>query len=128
MNDKKVIIAGLAIFLAAVTCPFWYTLLAGAKVSRPVLEKPVGETRCIEEKIFMRENHMQLLNEWRTMLVRNGVMEYTSKSYGVKYEISLTKTCLKCHNKRDEFCNRCHNYVNAAPTCWDCHNELKGIN
>ena len=128
MNDKKIIIAGLAIFLAAVTCPFWFTLMAGAKVERPALEKPVGETRCVEDKTFMRENHMQMLDEWRTICVRSGVMEYTSKSYGVKYEISLTKTCLKCHKEREKFCDRCHNYVNADPTCWNCHNEPKGIN
>jgi hypothetical protein len=128
MNDKKVIIAGLVVFLVAVTCPFWFTHLSGAKVSRPVLEKPVGETRCVEDKTFMRENHMQILNEWRTMSVRNGVTQYTSKSYGVKYEASLTRTCLKCHTKRAESCDRCHNYVDVAPNCWNCHNERKGIN
>ncbi len=126
-NDTKVIVAGLIIFLVVITCPFWFTLLAGAKVSRPALEKPVGETRCVEDVAFMRENHMQLLNEWRTMGVRNGAVEYISKTYGVKYEISLTKTCLKCHKKRDVFCDRCHNYANVAPTCWNCHNEPKGI-
>lgn len=127
MNDKKVIISGLVIFLLAVTSPFWFALLAGAKVSRPVVEKPVGATKCIEDTAFMRENHMQMLNEWRAMSVRNGVMEYTSKS-GVKYEASLTKTCLKCHTKRAESCDRCHTYVNVAPNCWNCHNERKGIN
>jgi hypothetical protein len=128
MDDKKMIIVGLVIFLIIVTYPFWYTLLAGAKVSRPVLEKPAGETRCIEEKAFMTANHMQLLNEWRDAVVRNNVAEYTSTAYGAKYEMSLTKTCLKCHNKREEFCNRCHNYVSINPTCWNCHNEQKGIN
>jgi hypothetical protein len=128
MNDKKMIILGLVIFLIILTYPFWYTLLAGAKVSRPVLEKPSGETRCIEEKAFMTANHMQLLNEWRDAVVRNDVAEYTSTAYGTKYEMSLTKTCLKCHNKREEFCNRCHNYVSINPTCWNCHNEQKGIN
>ena len=128
MNDRKVIAAGLVIFLIAVTYPFWSARLTAAKVSRPELEKPVGETRCVEDKAWMRENHMQMLNQWRTMSVRNGAMEYTSRSYGVKYEMSLTKTCLRCHKKRDEFCNRCHNYANVAPTCWNCHNELKGIN
>jgi hypothetical protein len=127
MDDKKVIIAGLVIFLVVVTCPFWYTPLIGAKVTGPVLEKPVGETRCVEDKTYMRENHMQMLNEWRTMSVRNGVTQYTSKSYGVKHEVSLSKTCLKCHEKKAEFCDRCHNYVSVAPTCWNCHNERKGI-
>lgn len=122
------IILGLVIFLITITYPFWHTLLAGAKVTRPVLEKPAGETRCIEEKAFMTANHMQLLNEWRDAVVRNDIAKYTSTAYGAKYEINLTKTCLKCHKKRDEFCNRCHKYVNVNPNCWDCHNELKGIN
>jgi hypothetical protein len=127
MNDKRVIASGLVIFLIVVTYPFWSTLMAGAKVSRPVLEKPVGETRCLEDKTFMRENHTQILNEWRTITVRNGIMKYTSKSYGTTYEISLTKTCLRCHNKKEDFCDRCHNYANVAPNCWNCHNQLKGI-
>ena len=128
MNDKKVIVAGLVIFLVAVTSPFWFTHLSGAIVSRPVLEKPVGEAICVEDRPFMRQNHMQMLNQWRTTSVRNGVTEYTSMSYGTKHEMSLTKTCLKCHNRRDRFCDRCHSYASAAPTCWTCHNEPKGIN
>jgi len=127
MNDKKVIATGLVIFLAVVTYPFWSTLVAGAKVSPPELEKPVGETRCIEDKVFMRQNHMELLNEWKTISVRNGVAKYTSKTYGVEYEISLTKTCLKCHQKKDRFCDRCHAYATVVPNCWNCHNQPKGI-
>ncbi len=127
MNDKKMIILGLVIFLITITYPFWHTLSAGAKVTRPVLEKPIGETKCIEEKAFMTANHMQLLNEWRDAVVRNDIAVYTSTAYGAKYEMSLTKTCLKCHNKREEFCNRCHGYVNINPACWNCHNEQKEI-
>jgi hypothetical protein len=127
MNDKKVITLGLVIFLILVTYPFWRALLAGVNVSRPAVEKPVGETKCIEEKAFMTANHMQVLNTWRDAVVRNDIAEYTSTAYGKKYEMSLTKTCLKCHNKREEFCNRCHNYLSITPTCWNCHNEQKGI-
>jgi hypothetical protein len=46
MNDKRMIAAGLVIFLVAVTYPFWSTLMAGVKVSPPELEKPAGQTRC----------------------------------------------------------------------------------
>jgi hypothetical protein len=127
MNDKRMIAAGLVIFLVIVTYPFWATLMAGAKVSAPELEKPAGETRCVEDKAFMRQNHMEMLNEWKTISVRNGVMKYASKAYGVEYEISLTRTCLKCHEKKDRFCDRCHTYANAVPTCWNCHNQPKGI-
>jgi hypothetical protein len=127
-NDKKMIAVGLIIFLIAATYPFWSAYLSGAKASRPVLEKPVGQTKCVEDTAFMRQNHMQMLNEWRTMSVRNGVTYYTSKSDNARHEMSLTKTCLKCHEKRDRFCDRCHNYANVAPTCWNCHNGPKGTN
>ncbi|MCG6538054.1 MAG: hypothetical protein L7F78_25890 [Syntrophales bacterium LBB04] len=60
-NDNKVIMTGLVIFLVIATYPFWFTFLAGAKVSRPVLENPEGETRCVEDKTFMRENQLKLL-------------------------------------------------------------------
>ena len=88
MNDKKVIVAGLVIFLIVVTYPFWSTPLIGAKVSRPALEKPVGETRCVEDKTFMRENHAQMLNEWRTLSVRNGVTSQEYGQYGTAYRLA----------------------------------------
>ena len=125
MSDKGKIIVGILILLVIGTFPFWYTLGEGSR-PRPEVELPVGETRCVEEKDFMTAHHMDLLDEWRDTVVREGRKTYTSKTYGNTYEISLTRTCMECHTDRDTFCNRCHDYADVAPYCWDCHIEPEG--
>ncbi len=124
MNDKWKIILGLVVFLAAVTFPVWRGAIAGAG-EPPELQLPEGKTKCIESKEFMIDNHMNMLDEWRNMLVREDIHEYTSKEYGDTYEISLNKTCLNCH-KKTEFCDKCHAYADVEPYCWDCHYDPKG--
>ena len=89
------------------------------------MEYPANETACVEDTPFMRENHMDLLNQWRDSVVRDGVLEYTAAS-GDTYQMSLTQTCLDCHDNRDEFCTRCHDYANVTPTCWECHTTPGG--
>lgn len=126
MNNKRLIIAGLIIFIAAATFPIWYTAMAGGSGPRPLPEPPKGESRCIEDKAYMTGNHMQLLIDWRDTVVRNNERFYTSRAYNKQYEISLTKTCLKCHASREKFCNRCHDYAEVYPNCWNCHVEPKG--
>lgn len=126
MSDKGKIIAGLVIFLVLVTFPVWYTQAAGGAGARLQQELPVGETNCIEDKAYMTGNHMKLLYAWRKAVVREGGRYYTSQSTGEQHEISLTKTCLKCHTDRVAFCNRCHNYADVQPLCWNCHLDPKG--
>ena len=129
MNNKGLIIAGLVIFLAVVTLPIWYSLAFAEEVRMPELELPTNATQCIEEASWMRANHMDLLNEWRDAVVRDGEYEYTSVSEGMTGQtcsMSLTGTCLSCHTSRDTFCNRCHEYAGVEPTCWDCHIETGG--
>ncbi len=121
MNDKKIIVTGLVIFLIALTFPVWYSLAAKGEFDRSKLELPVDEKQCIEDKEFMTPNHMQLLLDWRETVVRESIREYTSKSTGKKYEMSLSRTCLNCHTDRDTFCNKCHTYADVHPTCWGCH-------
>ncbi|TET31651.1 MAG: hypothetical protein E3J72_21810 [Planctomycetota bacterium] len=129
--SKGIIIAGLIVFLIVATFPVWYTSAAGG--SRPQPEPPARdakvfegkEYRCVEDKVYMTGNHMQLLDNWRNLVVREGERFYTSEA-GEQYEMSLTKTCLKCHPERDRFCNKCHDYANVYPTCWNCHVELNG--
>ncbi len=121
MNDKNLIITGLVIFLIALTFPVWYSLAAKGEFERSKLELPADESKCIEDKAFMTANHMKLLYDWRKMVVREGKELYTSKAHGEQYQISLTKTCLKCHTDRETFCNQCHTYADVNPTCWDCH-------
>jgi hypothetical protein len=73
----------------------------------------------VEDKEFMIAYHMDMLNTWRDDVVRRGEHVYTSKSEKT-YEKSLTRTCLKCHNREDS-CDRCHAYADVHPYCWDCH-------
>ena len=128
MNDKPVIIAGLIIFLVAATFPIWYTFAAGDAGPRQAVELPEGEgkDKCVEDRAYMIGNHMKLLYDWRNAVVRDAKKTpYTSKASGEKHEMSLTKTCLKCHTDRDKFCNRCHDYADVKPNCWTCHVDLK---
>ncbi len=129
MRDRNKIIVGLIIFVILVTFPFWRQLAASgeADVARPDLDypDPAEVPSCVEDSAYMTANHPHLLNDWRDQLVREGVTEYTS-STGEVYQISLTHTCLDCHEDRDAFCNRCHDYSNVDPTCWDCHTTPGG--
>jgi hypothetical protein len=68
----------------------------------------------------MRARHMHILDEWRDRVVRLGERNYTAPD-GKQYNMSLSNTCINCHHNREEFCNRCHNYVSIRPYCWDCH-------
>ena len=125
MNSRGKIIGGLVVFLILVTFPLWHTVAAGGEAAQPELEYPVGESQCIEETEYMRANHMDILNDWRDSVVRDGETEYTSSS-GQRYTMSLTGTCMDCHDNRDEFCLACHDYSNVTPDCWDCHVEPRG--
>ena len=127
MNDKALIIAGLAVFLVLATFPAWYTQAAGGAGARELPELPAGKSEnCVEDKAYMSGNHMKLLRQWRNAVVREGKKDYISTTTGEQFEMSLTKTCLKCHTNRETFCNRCHNYADVYPLCWNCHLDPKG--
>ncbi|MGC8642906.1 MAG: sulfate reduction electron transfer complex DsrMKJOP subunit DsrJ [Isosphaeraceae bacterium] len=137
MSDRPKIIVGLVVGLAGLTSPLWYTWAAGHPQSPPQLERPGGQ--CVEDREYMRDHHMQLLDQWRTAVVREGQRMYVSKAYGTSHEMSLTKTCMGCHTSRETFCDRCHEYAGVASLhplgqfgtaqlaetrgigCWDCH-------
>ena len=59
-------------------------------------------------------DHMQLLNDWRTTVVREARRTYvqarTAKT--LRDEPSAT-TCLDCHSNKAEFCDKCHNYAGS---------------
>lgn len=120
MSDKGKIIGGLVVFLVLVTYPLWHTVAAGGDATMPELEYPVSATECIEDTEYMRASHIDMLNDWRNALVRDGEVEYTSSS-GEQYTMSLTGTCIDCHDNKEAFCDRCHDFSNVTPTCWDCH-------
>jgi len=117
MNDRKWIIAGLVVFFGLFTFPFWCNLAVGN--TRPPQIK-TGKGKCVEPADFMRRSHMRLLHKWRDQAVRRGERIYVAAD-GVRHEISLTRTCLRCHPKKSEFCDQCHDYADVRPSCWHCH-------
>jgi len=67
----------------------------------------------------MGPSHGDLLPAWRHRVVRSGERVFTAPDGRVR-ELSLTRTCLGCHEKA-AFCDRCHDYVAIGPDCWNCH-------
>ncbi len=121
MYDKGKIITGIVVFLLLVLFPVWYSALAGrtGHVPDPVISKSAGD-RCVEPAEYMRSSHMDLLDAWRDDYVRHGGRAHVAPD-GTRYEKSLVNTCLRCHDNKSEFCDRCHDYLGAKPICWDCH-------
>ncbi len=124
-NSGKVIGGLLALFLIFVSFPFWFTWLFGESGERPELTLPEGEARCVEDTEYMRHWHMDLLNQWRDEVVREGKRIYVA-SDGGKHEMSLSLTCMRCHDDKAKFCDRCHDYVGVSPYCFDCHVAPEG--
>ena len=121
MHDAGKVIAGLVVFLAIVTSPMSYQWAKGAEPGAPELNIAPEYETCVAPTQFMRSLHMDLLNDWRDEVVRDGDRTYVAFD-GKVYEKSIAVTCLSgCHSNKDEFCDRCHEYVGAEPYCWDCH-------
>lgn len=118
MYNAGKIIVGIIIFLVLVSVPFWYN--CGKTATPPKLEVGTTEKECVESIPYMKASHMKLLDTWRDDVVREGKRIYTS-STGKQYQMSLQNTCTKCHAKKSQFCDKCHNYVEVSPKCWDCH-------
>ena len=70
----------------------------------------------------MQARHMQVLNQWRDQVVREGDTTPVQVN-GVDYPKSLTRGCMACHASRVNFCARCHTYADVSPNCWSCHVE-----
>ncbi len=121
MHDTGKILVGLAVFGAAVTAPLWYAVGRGTGAP-PELVRPATEKQCVEPTAFMRAKHMELLNAWRDAVVRNADRVYVATD-GRRHDISLTGTCLRCHDQQDKFCDRCHAYAGVETFCWDCHQK-----
>lgn len=123
MYDGGKIITGLAIFVIAASFPVLYDGAMARRTEAPQLEISADAKNCVESTAYMRENHMNLLHEWRDMAVRQGITTYVA-SDGKTYDISLTGTCLgSCHANQSAFCDRCHQYAGVQPNCWNCHNK-----
>jgi len=121
MYDKGPVMAGLIVFVIIVMLPFWYN--HGKAAPAPELkltEKAKAAKECVMTKEEMKAGHMQLLDEWRDNVVRKTDRIYVNNK-GKEFNMSLSNSCLDCHSNREEFCDKCHNYVSVSPYCWDCH-------
>ena len=129
MYNKGLVIIGVAVFLGLMLSPFIYNLgvaVLGVNAEPPKLVLPPNQTQCVETADWMRDKHMQLLDQWREAVVREGKRIYTSKTLeGKQFNMSLQNTCMQCHSNKAEFCDKCHNYTSVNPYCWDCHVEPK---
>ena len=119
MYNKGTIIAGLALFVLFVTFPIWFNGLDAGPLPKPELP-PGGEKLCVAPASEMRDNHMQLLNEWRDDVLRNADRVSVTVD-GKEYKKGLQMACMQCHSNKEKFCDSCHEYAAVQPTCWDCH-------
>jgi hypothetical protein len=124
MYDSGKIIIGIIIFVIVFATPILFNLGGSEIEPSPNIVYPVSDTpmECIHSKEYMRNNHMDLLNEWRDEVVRNEIRTYIAPS-GKKFEMSMSGTCISCHSNKDTFCDECHDYLGVDPYCWDCHVE-----
>lgn len=124
MNDRPFIIVGLIVFIAFVTTPIWHGIATrNVALAAPQIKLPTQEKQCVAPTGYMRASHMQLLEQWRSDVVRGQERQDVAHN-GKVYDKSLTRTCLGCHRSRQEFCDRCHTYNGvAAIDCWECHND-----
>jgi hypothetical protein len=126
------IIAGIVVFLVLVLFPVWFSFGNDKLGYVPEPKAPEGYEHCVESKEYMTANHMDLLNQWRDSVVRDGNRLYHSRDFpGETFPMSLSdysvQSCMTCHNDKAAFCDQCHNYVGVNPYCWDCHVEPQAL-
>lgn len=126
MYDAGKILVGLIIFLVLLTSPIWYNAASGRASYVPEPKIITKAEQCVAPKDYMKANHMDLLNEWRDLVVRDGKRIYDSFD-GKEYIMSLSNTCMDCHSNKSEFCDSCHDYSGVKPYCWDCHVDPEEI-
>jgi hypothetical protein len=129
MQNKGIIIIGILIFAAVFSSPFWLNFASGRDTKWPDIKYVVdtAKVNCIADREYMRANHMDMLNSWRDLVVRNNERYLKDNDgnlviiNGQPVEMSLSLTCMNCHSNKSTFCDACHNYMDVAPYCWDCH-------
>ncbi len=126
MYDFGKILTGIIIFVLVFSSPIWTNWLSPDDAKVPDLKYPENYKECVADKDYMNSYHMDMLNQWRDMVVRQDIRYLTKDGKpfmidGKQAEMSLTKTCLRCHDNREEFCDQCHNFMDVVPYCWDCH-------
>jgi len=126
MRKKIGILAVLLGFFILVTFPLWHSVGMRHSLEPPNLVLPANQKNCVMPVAYMRSSHMFLLLNWRELVVRHD--QHTFRSFdGKSYNMSLTGTCLGCHNKQ-QFCDRCHTYMGVrTPDCFNCHVDPRAL-
>jgi len=119
MRDRGMIVVGLVLAVVVLTFPIWYGNARGVTSEAPELKPAVKGETCIYPTEYMRQSHMNVLMEWRDLVVREN--QHTVNINGQDWEMSLSRTCMDCHDSKQEFCDQCHLYASVDPYCWDCH-------
>lgn len=125
MYDAPKVLLGLLVFVALFTAPMWMNIAGNASNDAPKLAYPTNSKECMAPKEYMKAYHMDMLDDWRDKVVRQDIRFMKHK--GEKLEMSLTKTCMKCHDSKKEFCDGCHTYLGVSPYCWSCHIEPEKV-
>ena len=126
MYDAGKVITGIIIFLVLVTFPIWFNIASGEAAYTPDPTIATPAEQCVESLEYMKRNHMDMLDEWRDIVVRDAQRTFVAPD-GKTYEMSLSNTCMKCHSNKTEFCDKCHSYVAVDPYCWECHIEPEKV-
>ena len=126
MQKKTNIVVGILVFVIVMTATIWMNFGkdSGNSAVDVSLDTPtinaLDEKQCIYDTEYMRENHMEILHQWKVQVVRDGNRVMVTPD-GREFEMSLQNTCLDCHSNYDEFCEKCHNANGIDPNCWTCH-------
>jgi len=128
MYDKGKIITGLIIFFGLLSIPLWYTMANEKEGARETsildslekVDRASKGDKCVLDVDEMRANHMDILNDWRDLVVREGIRTHKTEDRG-SFKMSLTNGCLDCHKSKAKFCDLCHDYMGVKPYCWECH-------
>ena len=126
MQKKTNIVVGILVFLLVMSAPIWMNFGKDAAASNVEvsLDTPtinaLDEKKCIYDTEYMRENHMEILHQWKVQVVRDDNRVMVTPD-GREFEMSLQNTCLDCHSNYDEFCEKCHDANGVDPNCWTCH-------
>jgi len=96
--------------------------LSASEITQLKISKGKGEA-CVDDKDFMRLNHMDLLRHDRNLTVHKG-------DRNIKYSL---KKCISCHaidaadgtaltaTDPKHFCRNCHDYAAVSIDCFECH-------
>jgi hypothetical protein len=88
MYNKSLVLTIIVVVLLIVVTPFLYWRVSPGALLPPKPEPPPGgEKRCVESTDFMRKHHVDLLEEWRQSVVREGHVKYVA-SDGKEYDES----------------------------------------